>query len=182
MTCTEELTEKLAQLGLHPLPAHFIPYLKAVCEGKPTDALAMFIYRWHAWPRRALNLARRWAISDEEYDELLALYLAEGESGRFLKRAAEIEAATARRSHGSGESFEIKSARAKRSAALVDIRESQAESFEILLREEFARNSYSFERDAEIEELKEQYAAGSKTVQDVQDILAAKGRNAPKPQ
>lgn len=83
MTRIEELTQKLAEFNRSPLPPHFAPLLKAICEGHPTDVLATLIYRWNNWPHLLLKLARLHQLSDAEVETLRDIYLAKGDDFDF---------------------------------------------------------------------------------------------------
>jgi hypothetical protein len=160
MTCIEDLTQRLASLGLTPLPAHYNSFLQEICGGNSSEAVANFLYRLHNWPRIVLALSRRYEISDSDYERLQNIFLSSGKGISFQAEVEKLNVHNALAPKIKGDDFDVQAARRRVSEA------HRAMEFADYLKMHSTRvGKIPIADDPAVNELRRRYIAGELTVE-----------------
>jgi hypothetical protein len=167
MTCIEDLTQRLADVGLTPLPTHYESLLHAICGGTNPEVIAKLILRLHEWPKLVLALSRRFELSDEDYERLRDLFLSNGKNLIFQAGVSELTVRNANAPEIEGDQFDLNVGREK------VIKAQRTTEFAMFLEKQGVRiGELSLPDQHEISALRTQFISGSLTTQALHNVWA----------
>lgn len=174
MACLEDLKQRLAILGLTPLPHYYESFLEAICEGTTPDIIADFLHRLNSWPRILLDISRRYDISDTDYEELKKNFLKCGDDVFFQQMVENLPARKEALQGISLPPFELHAAREK-----VGRSQRRAEFESILAEQQSRAGAAGVRNQQEIDDLRRKFITGAMTAKDLRDALS--GSSPPNP-